>query len=153
MTLANQTRKETGQPVGHEDFGRHVDIKGSSDRSFGFVMAAFFALVGLIPLTRGMGPRIWALIAAGVFLVVTLGRPGLLHLLNVGWGRIGLALAKVTTPLLMGLIFFLIVTPLGLLFRLLGRDPMRLRSNGQASSYWIRRQPPGPLPETMKDQF
>ncbi|MGA7414705.1 MAG: SxtJ family membrane protein [Bryobacteraceae bacterium] len=152
MSLANQTRRESGQPVGHEDFGRHVDIKGSSDRSFGFVMAAVFVLVGLIPLTRGMGPRIWALVVAAVFLVVTLGRPGLLHLLNVGWGRIGVALAKVTTPVLMGLIFYLIVTPLGILFRLLGRDPMRLRSTGQ-SSYWVRRLPPGPLPETMKDQF
>ncbi len=152
MSLPHQTRKEGAQPAGHEDFGRHVDIQGSSDRSFGLVMTAFFVLVGLIPLTRGAGIRIWALAVAAAFLILSLGRPGILHLLNVGWGRIGVALGKVTTPLLIGLIFFLIVTPLGFLFRLLGRDPMRLRSTGK-SSYWILRQPPGPLPETMKDQF
>jgi hypothetical protein len=153
MRLANRasrnlTRKETG----HEDFDRHVDVKGSSDRSFGLVMAAFFALLGLGPLTRGAGVRIWALAVAAVVLIIALGRPGILHLLNVGWGRIGVVLARVTTPIVMGVIFFLIVTPLGVLFRALGRDPMRLRSKGE-DSYWILRQPPGPSPETLKNQF
>ena len=138
--------------AGHEDFDRHVEIAGSSDRSFGLVMAAFFALVGLVPLIRGAGLRKWPLLAAAVLLPISVVRPGLLHLLNQAWGRLGLFLSRVFNPVFIGLIFFVVVTPLGLLFRLFGRDALRLRS-AHAASYWIRRQPPGPSPESMRQQF
>jgi len=138
--------------AGHEDFARQVEIAGSSDRSFGLVMAAFFALLALVRLLRGGGLRKWALLAAAILLLIALVRPGLLHLLNQAWGRIGLFLSRVFNPVFISLIFFVVVTPLGLLFRLFGRDALRLRSAG-AASYWIRRQPPGPSPESMRQQF
>jgi hypothetical protein len=91
-------------------------------------------------------------IAAG-FLAVALVRPSLLSPLNRLWFMFGLLLHKIVTPVIMGLIFFLTVTPTGLIMRLSGRDPLRLRRDPEAKTYWIEREPPGPDPETMRNQF
>lgn len=137
----------------HEDLGRSQAVKTSSDRSFGLVFTGFFALVGAWPLVHGMAPRWWALALAALFLAVALARPALLAPLNRIWTRFGLLLHKVVNPIVMGVMFFLVVTPTGLLMRLAGKDPMRLKRDPQAASYWIERAPPGPAPETMKQQF
>ncbi len=137
----------------HEDFAREAKVEGSSDRSFGFVFAAVFTLIGLWPLMGGGQVRIWALGIAAAFAVVVLARPGLLAPLNRLWTRFGLLLHKVVSPLIMGMLFYLTVTPIGLLMRAFGKDPLRLRPDPDAASYWIERDPPGPPPETMKNQF
>ena len=137
----------------HEDFARDDKVEGSSDRSFGFVFAAVFTLIGLWPLMGGGQVRIWALGIAAAFAVVVLARPGLLAPLNRLWTRFGLLLHKVVSPLIMGMLFYLTVTPIGLLMRAFGKDPLRLRPDPDAASYWIERDPPGPAPETMKNQF
>ncbi len=137
----------------HEDFARDDKVEGSSDRSFGFVFAAVFTLIGLWPLMGGGQVRIWALGIAAAFAVVVLARPGLLAPLNRLWTRFGLLLHKVVSPLIMGMLFYLTVTPIGLLMRAMGKDPLRLRPDPDAASYWIERDPPGPAPETMKNQF
>ena len=137
----------------HEDYGPHLPQKGGSDRSFGWVFTAFFAIWALLPLWRGTPMRLWALPVSAVLLLVTLVRPSLLHLANRLWTRLGLLLGKIVSPLITGLLFYLVVTPMGLVVRLTGKDLLRLRSCPQQPSYWIDRRPPGPDPKTMKHQF
>jgi hypothetical protein len=137
----------------HEDLKREIEVHGSSDRSFGLVFAAVFLAIGLWPLVRGGTLRAWAPAVAVAFLVAALARPSLLAPLNRLWTRFGLLLGKVTTPIVMGILFYLVVTPTGLLMRLFGKDPLRLSRDPEAGSYWIQREPPGPSPETMSNQF
>jgi len=137
----------------HERLRRRDEIKGSSDRAFGFVFAAVFALIGLWPLLGGGGARLWTLVVAAVFLGAAVARPRVLAPLNRLWMRLGLLLHRVVNPLILGLLFFLTVTPMGVAVRLFGRDLLRLRWDPEAPSYWIERRPPGPAPETMKHQF
>jgi hypothetical protein len=139
----------------HEDFTRTEEVKGSSDRSFGLVMAAFFTLVALGPLLRSgvSGIRLWALALALLFLASALLWRAPLKPLNRLWTLLGLALYRVVSPVALGILFFVAVAPTGLLMRALGKDPLRLKRDPAASSYWIEREPPGPPPATMKNQF
>ncbi|HTH17378.1 MAG TPA: SxtJ family membrane protein [Magnetospirillum sp.] len=128
-------------------------VQMGSERSFGLVFAAFFVLVGLWPLKNGGEVRVWALGAAAGFLLAALVAPKALKPLNLVWFKLGLALHKVVTPVVMGLLFFVTVTPVGLLMRATGQDPMRLKRDPKARSYWIERTPPGPSAASMKNQF
>jgi hypothetical protein len=139
--------------MGHESYSREEKIDGSSDRSFGLVFAAFFALVGLLPLILGRAPRTWAFGLSGIFLLVALLFPSVLAPLNRLWIKFGLLLHRIVSPIALGIMFFLVITPMGWLMRALGKDLLRLRLDPDASSYWIERNPPGPAPETFKDQF
>jgi hypothetical protein len=125
----------------------------SSDRGFGVTFAAFFALVALWPVWRGGPVRWWALGVAGGFLVATLTRPGVLAPMNRAWTRLGLLLHRIVSPIIMGVIFYGAITPMGVVMRWAGRDPLRLRRDPQAQTYWIERRPPGPAPDTMTNQF
>ena len=112
----------------HEDLDRKQEIHGSSDRSFGIVFAIFFSLVALSPMRHQRPLRWWALALSLLFLAIALARPGLLRPLNRLWTQLGLLLGRVVSPVVAGLLFFLVVTPLGLLFRALGKDPAASRS-------------------------
>lgn len=129
------------------------EVRRSSDRSFGVVFAAAFLVIALFPLVRGGEPRLWALAVAAAFLGAALIRPALLAPLNRLWFRFGLLLGRVTNPLIMGLVFFLVITPMAVIMRLRGKDPLRLRPDREAKSYWIERVPPGPAPASMTNQF
>lgn len=135
----------------HEDFSRAEAPDGSSDRGFGLVFAAVFGVIGAWPLLGGGAPRLWALVAAAAFLAVAAAAPRLLAPLNRAWTRFGLLLGRIVTPLVMGLLFYGMVTPMGLAMRALGKDPLRRRFDRAAASYWIARRPPGPAP--MSRQF
>ena len=137
----------------HEDFGRSDEVKGSSDRTFGIVFTVLFAVIGLWPLLGGGGVRVWSLALAGGFLALALVRPGVLRPLNRLWMKFGLLLHMIVNPLVMGLLFFVTVTPIGLAMRLVGKDPLGRHFDPAAESYWVLRDPPGPAPETMKNQF
>ena len=138
----------------HEDFSsRHDDIKPSSNKSFGLVIAAFFAIVALWPLLHAERVRWWALGVAAAFAIAALLWPAALAPLNTLWTRLGLLLYKVVSPVVLGLLFFVTVTPIALIMRVLGKDPLRLRRDPNAASYWLERTPPGPSPESMKNQF
>lgn len=137
----------------HEDLGRQHDIKSSSDRAFGVVFAVVFGAIGLWPLAQGGALRLWAVGLAALFLVLALVWPTSLHPLNRLWTRLGLLLHAVVNPLVMGLLFFGTVLPIGLILRLRGKDLLNLRRDPKARSYWIERKPPGPQPETMIHQF
>lgn len=137
----------------HEDFSREEHVKAGSDRGFGFVFAGFFALVSALSWWRGHTGWHWTLPLAAVFLAVALVYPRLLAPLNKLWLKIGLLLYKVMNPLVLGLLFFVTITPIGIVMRLFGKDFLRLRLDRGAKSYWIERTPPGPPPQSMKNQF
>jgi hypothetical protein len=140
-------------PATHEDFDRHETVQGSSDRVFGLVWSGVFAIAGLWPLMSAGPIRTWAMGAAAVLLVVSLLRPAALSALNRLWLGLGLLLQRITNPIVLGLLFFGTVLPIGLLMRSFGKNPLRLGFDRDAKSYWIERQPPGPAPDTMPRQF
>jgi len=113
----------------------------------------FFGVAGLLPLRSGGRVRLPALAIAAVFLVITLLRPSLLHPLNRAWTMLGLLLGRIVNPVVTAVLFFVVFVPAGLISRLAGKDPLRLKSDAEANSYWIVRNPPGPRPETMSKQF
>ncbi|HSD60627.1 MAG TPA: SxtJ family membrane protein [Burkholderiales bacterium] len=137
----------------HEDLRREQEIEGSSNRSFGWVFTVFFLIVALYPLVRSEGPRVWALLAGAAFAAVTLVRPRLLAAPNRLWTRFGLLLGRIVSPVVIGILYYLVITPFGVVMRLAGKDPLRLKREPEARSYWIERDPPGPPPESMSNQF
>lgn len=139
--------------MGHEDLSREEHIEGSSDRSFGFVFAAVFALIALWPLLHQGGVRVWALVVAAAFALIAVVRPALLATPNRLWMKLGLLLGKIVAPIALGILFYAVLTPLGVLMRMTGKDPLRLKRDPSAASYWIPREPPGPPPGSMTNQF
>lgn len=137
----------------HESFERDEDMPTSSDRSFGFVFAGFTGLIAAIQLYLGGHRWPYWLGASAVFLVCALALPRVLAPLNRLWTAFSLLLYRVMNPLIMGLLFFLVVTPIGLLLRIAGKDPLHRKADPAASSYWIPREPPGPQPDSMPRQF
>lgn len=116
-------------------------------------MAGFFALLSLLAWWNGSARLIYWLAASALFLAVTLAAPNLLAPLNRIWFRFGLLLNAIVSPIVLGLLFFLIITPMGWLMRLFGARPLHLTFDRTADSYWIRREPPGPPPSSLKNQF
>jgi hypothetical protein len=137
----------------HEDYARDEDLQGSSDRSFGFVFTGFFALVGGVKLYTGHAWALYWFAGAATFLAAALFAPRILAPLNRLWMKFALLLYAVMNPLTMALLFFLVVTPIGVVMRLAGKDFLRKRLEPDASSYWLPRDPPGPAPDSMKQQF
>ena len=140
-------------PSTHEHLAHTDAVKLGSERSFGIVFAVVFAIVALWPLMADGGVRLWAAVVAGLFLALALVAPGILKPLNLLWFKFGMVLHKIVNPLIMGLLFFVTVTPIALLMRALGKRPLALEADASLESYWIERDPPGPDPETMKRQF
>jgi saxitoxin biosynthesis operon SxtJ-like protein len=142
--------------VATDDFherSRQARAGTSSDRTFGLVVGSVLLGTGLMPLLRHRPVNGWLVAAGGLLLVAAMFVPRLLGPANSLWTRLGRVLHRVTNPVLLGLIYYLAVVPVGLVMRALGKDLLRLRSEPAAESYWIERNPPGPAPETMKNQF
>ncbi len=125
------------------------DIKISSNRSFGIVFFIVFLLIALYPLTYSQDIRIWSVIISIIFLGLGLFNSKVLTPLNKLWFKFGIFLGKIISPIIMGIIFFLVVTPIGLLMRLLGKDLINLKYNNN-KSYWIEKKGPK---SKMKNQF
>ena len=124
-----------------------------NNRSFGWTFISVFALLGVFPLVHGAAPRWWALVSAGALLPVTLLVPQVLATPRRLWLRFGELMHRVTNPLILGLLFYGVITPMGLIMRSVGRDALRLRRGKLAATYWVTREPPGPAPDSMKHQF
>ena len=124
------------------------DIKLGSNRSFGIVFIVFL-LISLYPLLNNEHIKIWSLIISLIFLALGLLNSKFLTPLNKIWFKFGLFLGKLISPLIMGIIFFLIVTPIGLLMRMLGKDLLNLKFNSK-KSYWIEKDS---IKSKMKNQF
>lgn len=124
-----------------------------SERGFAIVFAAVFTIVALWPLLSGGAPRLWALLVAGAFLLAGFLAPAVLAPLNRLWYRFGLLLGRIVSPVVMAILFYATVLPTGLLMRLFRKDLLGLRFDPRADSYWIPREPPGPAPDSFKQQF
>ncbi len=125
------------------------DIKISSNRSFGIVFFIVFLLIALYPLSYSGEIRIWSAIISLIFLVLGLLNSKILTPLNKLWFRFGIFLSKIISPLIMGIIFFLVVTPIGLIMRIFGKDVLNLKYN-KNQSYWIEK---NSQKSRMKNQF
>jgi len=121
----------------------------SSNRSFGLVFFVVFLAVALYPLTHSSEIRLWSLIISLVFLVLGLSKSKILNPLNKLWFKFGILLGKIVSPVIMGIIFFLVVTPIGIFMRLLGKDLLNLKFNSK-KSYWIEKKD---QKSKMKNQF
>lgn len=124
-----------------------------SNRSFGFLFTAVFALVGGWMAWRQVAAYPWWLGASGLTLLVTLAWPAWLAPFNRAWMKLADVLGRIVSPIVLGVLFYLVVTPFGFIKRLTGWDPMRRRFDATSSSYWIDRSPPGPPPDSLKNQF
>ncbi len=125
------------------------DVKISSNRSFGIVFFVVFLLVALYPLIHAEEIRLWSLIISIIFLILGLLNSKILGPLNKIWFKFGILLGKIVSPLIMGIIFFLVVTPIGFIMKLLRKDILNLKYN-KNKSYWIEKNGPK---SKMKNQF
>ena len=129
------------------------DPKMGSDRNFGLVFAAVFFIISAFPLIDGGVVRIWALVVAAAFLVISFVIPKTLKPLNVLWFKFGLVLHNIVNPIIMGFMLFVVITPMGLVMRLLGKDLLRMKIMPNEKTYWIERPPSGPDGDSLKNQF
>ena len=125
------------------------DIKISSNKNFGIVFFIVFLLIGIYPFLNGNDFRIWSLLISVVFLILGLINSKILTPLNKLWFKFGLFLGKIVSPLVMGFIFFIVVTPTGIIMRLMRKDLLNLKYN-QKKTYWIDKTGPK---SKMKNQF
>ena len=125
------------------------EIKISSNRSFGIVFFVVFLIVALYPFLEGGELRAWSLIISLIFLILGLINSKILTPLNKFWFKFGIFLGKIISPIIMGIIFFLVVTPIGFIMRLLGKDELNLKYSNK-KSYWIEKTGPK---SKMKNQF
>lgn len=137
----------------HETTDRQALAKTSSDRSFGMVFATVFGIIAVWPVFHGDVIRWWSAAVAAVFLFLSLVRPSVLKPLNRIWTQLGIWLHKIVSPVIMGMLFFFVLTPTAMLLRMFGKVPLQLKKDPMASSYWIVRNPSGPEADTMKNQF
>ena len=125
-----------------------INIKRKDNITFGILFFVLFLIIGLYPLKSDGAIRIWSVLFSLVFLIITIIRPNLFTFLNKLWIKFGILLGRIISPIVMGLVFFCVVTPIGVLVRILKKDVMGLKRG--ASSYWINRED---KIQSMKKQF
>ena len=126
------------------------NIKISSNRSFGLVFFAFFLIISLWPLINDAEIRIWSLIISIIFLLLGLFNSKILTPLNKLWFKFGIILGKFVAPIVMGIVFFLVVTPTGIIMRLTGKNLLGLKKDIKKNTYWIKK---NNYLSSMKNQF
>ena len=125
------------------------NIKIGSNKGFGIVFFIFFLIVGLYPLINDQDVRIWSLILSSIFLTLGLLNSRILTPLNIVWFKFGILLGRFISPVVMGLVFFLVVTPTGIIMKLFKKDLLKLKKNN-SNTYWINR---SNSKSDMKNQF
>ena len=125
------------------------DIKISSNRSFGIVFFVVFFIIAVYPIFKGGDLRTWSIVISLIFLVLGILNSKLLLPLNKIWFKFGLFLGKLVSPIVMGIIFFLVVTPIGLIMKLLRKDLINLKLNKE-NTYWVKKED---QKSKMKNQF
>ena len=128
---------------------RDNNIKIGTNRSFGIVFSLVFLLIALYPLINNEDIRLWSLVISLIFLLLGLVNSKILTPLNKIWFKFGIFLGNIISPIIMAIVFFLVVTPVGLIMRVLGKDPLNLKFNAK-KSYWIEKNGPK---SKMKNQF
>ena len=125
-----------------------IKINKKNNITFGILFFIFFLIIGLYPLISNEPIRIWSIVLSSVFLIITTINPNLFAFLNKLWIKFGILLGKIISPIIMGLVFFFVVTPTGIFVKILKKDVMGLKR--EASSYWITRED---KVQSMKKQF
>ena len=125
-------------------------IKISSNRSFGIVFFFVFLIISLWPLTNESPLRVWPIFVAIIFLILGLMNSKLLTPLNILWAKFGKLLGFIIAPIVMGIVFFVVITPTGLIMKIIGKDLLNNKYNNKIKSYWINRDK---TKSTMKQQF
>jgi len=126
------------------------EIKISSNKSFGIVFFVIFLVVALWPLINEGEIRIWSIVISIIFLFLGLINSKILTPLNKLWFRFGILLGSVFSPIVMGIIYFGVITPIGFLMKLIGKDILNLKQNKKSSTYWIKKEK---VISNMKNQF
>jgi len=126
-----------------------MKLKASSNKSFGIVFFIFFLTISLFPLFKYGNIRIWAIIPAIIFLILGLLNSPILSPLNKIWFKFGILLGNVVSPIVMGIVFYAVVTPTSIIVRMFGKDLLNLKKNNK-KSYWIEKLP---TKSKMKNQF
>ena len=114
-------------------------IKMSSNRNFGLVFFIVFLILGFWPITNGEGIRIWLVVISLIFLVLGMMKSKLLTPLNKLWFKFGMILGAIVAPVVMGAVFFLVVTPIGIVMKTMGKDLINKKYNKKKETYWITR--------------
>ena len=125
-------------------------IKINSNRSFGIVFFFVFLIISLWPLTNENPLRVWSIFVAIIFLILGLMNSKLLTTLNIIWFKFGKLLGSIVAPIVMGIVFFIVITPTGFIMRIFGEDLLNKKYNNKSKSYWINREK---SKSTMKQQF
>ena len=120
-----------------------------SNRNFGIVFAIVFLIISFWPLLKGEDIRYWSLIISFIFFILALVNSKILTPLNKAWMKFGFLLGKIVSPIVMGIVFFFVVTPTGIIMRILGKNLLNLKKNNQ-NTYWIKKDNKN---NSMKNQF
>ena len=129
---------------------KQKEIKTDSNKSFGIVFFVIFIIVALWPLLKDENIRVWSLIVSIIFLTLGLLNSKILTPLNKLWMRLGILLGAIVSPIVMGVVYFGVITPIGLIMKLFGKDVLNLKIDTNKNTYWILKKK---IPSKMKDQF
>lgn len=131
----------------------HLTVKVGSERNFGLVFAAAFTVIAFLPLLHGESVRLWSIVVAAIFLAIAIVYPRILRPLNLLWFKFGMLLGKIVAPIVISAVFFVIVTPMALIMKLLGKDPLSRKREPDAATYWSTRDKQADAAASMKNQF
>tara|TARA_B100000029_G_scaffold169260_1_gene165474 strand:- start:1649 stop:2041 length:393 start_codon:yes stop_codon:yes gene_type:complete len=129
---------------------KQKEIKISSNKSFGLVFFVIFIIIALWPLLNDGNIRIWSIIVSIIFLILGLLNSKILTPFNKLWMRLGVLLGTIVSPIVMGVVYFGIITPIGLIMKLFGKDVLNLKLDKNKKTYWTLKKK---IPSKMKDQF
>ncbi len=132
------------------EYKQYIEVESGSEKNFGIVFAVVFLLISLYPLIDNKDVHLWSLIISLIFFLLAYVAPKVLSVPNKLWFKLGMALGAVVAPVVMALVYFSTVVPIGLIMRLMGKDLLRQKLDKNTKSYWIERNEPM---GSMKDQF
>lgn len=129
---------------------KQKEIKTDSNKSFGIVFFVIFIIIALWPLLKDENIRVWSIIVSITFLTLGLLNSKILTPLNKLWMRLGILLGAIVSPIVMGVVYFGVITPIGLIMKLFGKDVLNLKIDTNKNTYWTLKKK---IPSKMKDQF
>lgn len=142
--------------AGHDTFEEHHKVEGPSNRSFGLTVGGILVAIAVVrwfAFDAGQVSTIVLGVPGALLVLLAIAWPDSLTMLNAAWAKLGLLLAKIVNPIIMALIYFILFVPIGLAMKLFGRDALAMKRPADRDTYWITREPGGPDPKTMKNQF
>ncbi|SVD58924.1 uncharacterized protein METZ01_LOCUS411778 [marine metagenome] len=137
----------------HENLDREEETEWFSNFSLGITFASIFLIIGILLIIVGSFSGWLFLICSILFLIISLKIPIILTPLNLAWTKLGLILSKIFNPMILGVVFLLIITPIAIIRKIFGKSALHLKTKPNVESYWINRTPPGPKTGSMTRQY